>query len=98
MSAAGSWQVWSVVPTAYLANVRFLAGYRRGGMFASDLLSDAAVAARRGLTLGDVERVLSARWTLPVARAALMRLLWAHRLSVDLTRPLSRQTIVEGAS
>src|SRR5450755_1179886 len=62
-----------VVPTAVRRRSGGVPAGRRGrrsrlvcrARSGPDLLSDAAVAARRGLTLGDVERALSARWTLP---------------------------------
>jgi hypothetical protein len=89
-------QVWSGADATFLANVRFLAGYRRGALFDLALLEDAAATAPGG-TLGDAERALGVRWSRPLVRPALLRLLWCHRLAADLTRPLSTQTVLRGA-
>ncbi|MFJ5308034.1 TnsA-like heteromeric transposase endonuclease subunit [Streptomyces sp. NPDC088350] len=46
-------EVWSEPPEAELANLRFLAGYRRDRLFDEDLLAEIRAADLDGATLGD---------------------------------------------
>jgi hypothetical protein len=89
------WQleVWSGEDAVFLANVRFLAGFRRAWLFDPGLL-DAAVATAPGLCIADVEQVLGAGGGRLLVRPALMHLLWSHRLTADLARPLSGLTVL----
>jgi hypothetical protein len=89
-------EVWSGEDAVFLANVRFLAGFRRAWLFDPGLLDEAATAAP-GLRVADVEQALDERGGQPLVRPALMQhLLWSHRLVADLTRPLSGQTVLGG--
>jgi len=90
-----SFEVWSEPDPVQLANVRFLAGYRRGWLFAAELLDDAESAAQHGVSIGEAERSLAPRWTAAVARGALMRLLWLGRIRTDLSVPLSSMHLLE---
>lgn len=56
LSRGWDFQVWSEPPEAELANLRFLAGYRRGWLFDEDLLTEIRAADLYGATLGDGSR------------------------------------------
>jgi hypothetical protein len=88
-------EVWSGEDPVVLANVRFLAGFRRAWHFDPGLL-DAAATTAPGLRIADVEQALDGRGGRPLVRPVLMHLLWSHRLAADLTRPLSGQTVLGG--
>lgn len=88
------YEVWSGCEPVVLENVRFLAGYRRPGIVDEDLVGRAWQEVRDGETLGEVERRLAGDapgWTV---RPALLALLWRHRLTTDLSRPLSGDAIL----
>jgi hypothetical protein len=87
------YEVWSEPPTAELENIRFLAGYRRGWLFGSDILDALRDAELDGVALGAATRCLSDRPE-PQVRAALYHLLWMHRLKVDLGRPLDTSSVL----
>jgi hypothetical protein len=56
------YEVWSGTDPVLLANLRFLAGYRRPGLLPDDLLEDVLFAVRPGDTIGTViGRVSGAR-------------------------------------
>lgn len=83
-------------PPDFLANVRFLAGFRRDW-----LVNQEALAVLRsegeslvGMSLGEV--ALNVR-PLPTAliRSALFHLMWRQELVVDLAMPLDPSTIIE---
>jgi hypothetical protein len=100
MVTAHGWryEVWSGCDPVVLENVRFLAGYRRPGAVAEDLIAWAWQEVRDGEPLGVVERRLasgSPEWTV---RPALLALLWRHRLTTDLSRPLSGDAILRRQS
>src|SRR6266545_4913363 len=99
-SPTGEVSVVNVKPANRLAdpkvleNVRFLAGYRRPGIVAEDLIARAWREVRDGDVLGEVEWRLAGGdpgWTV---RPALLALLWRHRLTTDLSRPLSGDAIL----
>lgn len=76
----------------YLENVRFLAGYRR-----TQGISDSALAELRALELsaisfaGALRRVTAPE---PLARAALLHMLWHHELTADLSQVLHARTML----
>jgi len=88
-------EVWSEPDPVQLTNVRFLAGYRRGWLFAAELVDDADSVAQQGVSIGEAERCLAPRWTSVVARGALMHLLWLGRIQTDLSVPLSSMHLLE---
>jgi hypothetical protein len=90
-------EVWSGEDATFLANVRFLAGCRRAWHFDLGLLDRAATTAP-GRRIEEVEQALGAQGIQLLIRPALMHLLWSHRLAADLTRPISGQTVLMGAS
>jgi hypothetical protein len=69
--------VWSEPPEAELANLRFLAGYRRGWLFDEDLLAEIRAADLSGATLGEAFHAFPRHpdWRV---RAAMLRLLWCQ--------------------
>jgi hypothetical protein len=88
------YEVWSGCDTVVLENVRFLAGYRRSGVVDEDLIARAWQEVRDGEALGEVERRLAGEgpgWTV---RPALLALLWRHRLTTDLSLPLSGDAVL----
>jgi hypothetical protein len=92
------YEVWSGCDPVLLENVRFLAGYRRPGIVAAQVLEDAWRQVADGEPLGLAERRLAAGapgWTV---RPALLALLWRHRLTTDLSRPLSYDSVLRRPS
>jgi hypothetical protein len=89
-------EVFSEPEPRVLANVRFLAGYRRGWQFDAAVLEEAVVLADRPWPLADLElAVAGAAGSRLAARAHLLHLLWSGRLRADLGCPLSGTTWVE---
>jgi hypothetical protein len=91
------YEIWSEADPVYLANVRFLAGYRRPWLLPAGL-PDAVLAAFRP---GDTFAALAARDGLGLppgmVRAAVLRLLWEQRLITDLRRRLDGDSVLEAA-
>ncbi len=88
------YEVWSGCDPVLLENIRFLAGYRRGGIVAEQVLERAWRQVCDGEPLGVAERRLAGQapgWT---ARPALLALLWRHRLATDLSCPLSHASVL----
>jgi hypothetical protein len=91
------YEVWSGAGPVFLANVRFLAGYRRPWLL-PDGLADAVLAAFRP---GDTLAALAGRTCLGcpagTVRAGVLRLLWERRLVTDLHRRLDGDSVLEAA-
>jgi hypothetical protein len=88
------YELWSGCDPVVLENIRFLAGYRRPGIVEEHLVARTWQGVRDGEPLGEVERRLAADapgWTV---RPALLALLWHHRLTTDLSRPLSGDAVL----
>ncbi len=83
------YQVWSGDDPVYLANLRFLAGYRRPGLISDALVDEVFAAVRPGDRFATVTSRLGNVASPMGIRAALLRLLWLRRLSADLRRPLT---------
>jgi hypothetical protein len=81
-------EAWSEPPEAELANVRFLAGYRRAWLFDPELVAEIRGADLDGATLGEAFRAFPRR-PAELARACVLHLLWAQHLVTDLAVPLS---------
>lgn len=88
------YDVCSEPPRIKLENVRFLAGYRRSQPFQPELIDRMSSSELPGMTVAEAIRSQS-RWPEPVVRAALMHLLWRQRFTVDLSRPLSSDHVLE---
>jgi hypothetical protein len=93
-----AYQVWSGDDPVYLANVRFLAGYRRPGLVPEVLLAEVLDAVRPG----DCVTALTGRMarTRPalVVKASVLRLLWLRRLTTDLRCRLDGSSALRVAS
>ncbi|MGW3690923.1 TnsA-like heteromeric transposase endonuclease subunit [Streptomyces sp. NPDC005125] len=87
-------EVWSGADAVLLENVRFLAGYRRPGLVAPDLLPLVLEAAAAPVSVRDLERNLVGLSQGGLVRAAVLHLLWCARLVADLSRPLGGATLV----
>jgi len=90
LSRGWDFEVWCEPPEAELANLRFLAGYRRGWLFDEDLLTEIRAADLYGASLGDAFNAFPhhPQWRV---RAAVLRLLWCQHFATDLTVPLSER-------
>lgn len=88
-------EIWTGADPVLLANVRFLAGYRRPGMPPEAVTGAVLGLVRPGECLGGLLDRLERGWPRPLAKAALLRLLWQRRVSTDLTRPLDAGSVVE---
>jgi hypothetical protein len=77
-------EVWTGADPVFLANVRFLAGYRRPGMPPDAVAGAVLDVIGPGECLGGL-----------LAKAAVLRLLWQRRLSTDLSRPLDAGSVLE---
>ena len=88
-------EVWTGADPVFLANVRFLAGYRRPGMPPDAVIGAVLGEVRPGECLGGLLDRLGRGWPRPLAKAAVLRLLWQRRVSTDLSRPLDAGSIVE---
>lgn len=82
-------EVWSGADSVLLANVRFLAGYRRALVVEQSLVGPviSAVSAP-GATVASVERSLLSLAPTQLVRPVVLHLLWTGTLTADLTRPL----------
>ena len=87
-------EAWSGADPRLLANVRFLAGYRREALIETGLIPAVLDAAAGQSSAGAIERALSRRYPPVLVRTVVLHLLWAGRLQADLTRPLSAETPV----
>jgi len=89
-------EVFGEPPAAELANLRFLAGYRRDWLFGADLLDEVRARDLDGVTLGEACRCRPAR-SAPLVRAAVLHLLWRQELVTNLGRPLSAGHVLRRA-
>ena len=92
------YEIWTGDDPVYLANLRFLAGYRRPWLVSGTLLEGVLAAARPGDTIAAVKHRLAARWPAGQVTAAVARLLWEHRLTADLRHRLDGDSVLEAAS
>ncbi|MEU2874168.1 TnsA-like heteromeric transposase endonuclease subunit [Streptomyces olivoreticuli] len=88
------YEVWSGADRVLLENVRFLAGYRRPGVVPEDEVDRAWRLVVDGEPMGLAERRLAGDRPVEEARPALMTLLWSKRLTTDLSRPLSAESVL----
>jgi TnsA-like endonuclease N terminal len=89
-----AFEAWPGADPRMLANVRFLAGYRREALIGTELIPAVLDAVAGQSPAGAIERVLLP-WHPPVlVRPVVLHLLWTGRLQADLTRPLSAETPV----
>ncbi|SRR5712691_4955950 len=88
-------EIWAGTDPVLLANVRFLAGYRRPGMPPDDVTDAVLKEVRSGECLGGLLDRLEHAWPRPAAKAAVLRLLWQRRAGTDLSRPLDAGSVLE---
>ena len=89
-------EVWSRGDPDLIANIRYLAGYRRPGLVDSDACAEVMRRVTGGESIETVEHTLQR--SMPsdpsgvrgrgCVRAAVLHLLWCGRLVTDLSRPL----------
>jgi hypothetical protein len=86
-------EAWSGADAVLLANVAFLAGYRRPQVVDQSLIDPVLHAAAEQTSLAGVERAVD----MPAARVrpVLLHLLWSGRLHTDLDTPVGPQSTVE---
>ena len=90
--AAQGWQheIWSGAEPVFLANVRFLAGYRFADRVEASIAEVIARDAPSGATIGELEQGWPDR--AGDARAAVLHLLWRGVFRTGLMVPLSAAT------
>jgi hypothetical protein len=75
-----------------LANVTFLAGFRRPSVVREDLIGTVLAVTAQPVTIGEVERALAREAPAELVRPVVCHLLWSGRLTADLSRPIDRDT------
>lgn len=93
---ASGWgfEVWSDPDPLLLANVRFLAGYRRADLFDSVVLEAVRSVTAEPVSIQAVESTLSLRWPAAVVRPHVLHLLWSGHLNTDLGGRLGGTSLV----
>jgi hypothetical protein len=89
------YETWSGADPVLLANLRFLAGYRRAGLLPEGLLDDILAAVMPGDTIGGVISRMSRTRRPGEVKAAVLRLLWLQRLATDLHGHLGSGSTLE---
>ncbi|MBV9810839.1 MAG: TnsA-like heteromeric transposase endonuclease subunit [Solirubrobacterales bacterium] len=87
-------EVWSGADAQLLANVRFLAGYRRQELLEPVTVVGAILQTNPVLTIAGAEAALSDVCVVE-PRPVVLGLLWAGRLRAGLERPLTGETELE---
>ena len=87
-----SFEVWSGADARLLANVVFLAGFRRASVVRGDLFGAVLAVVVRPVTVGEVERALADEAPAELVRPVVCHLLWRGRLTTDMFRPIDRDT------
>jgi len=100
-----AFEVWSGADAVVLENVRFLAGYRRPAVIASELIEPVLRAAAGQASLAEIELALAEVTGRGqgaagggLVRPVVLHLLWTGRLVTDLRVLLSRDTLVRPAN
>ncbi|MFG3207299.1 TnsA-like heteromeric transposase endonuclease subunit [Streptomyces sp. NPDC048192] len=88
------YEIWSGADRVLLENVRFLAAYRRRGVVPEAEVERAWQHVADGDQMAVVEQRLAGDRPAHEARPALMALLWSGRLTTDLSRPLSGNSVL----
>jgi hypothetical protein len=84
-----AFEVWTGADPVVLANVRFLAGYRRPIVVDESLVPQVIAAAAAGVgTVRTLERAAGQRVPVTLTRPVVLHLLWSGRLTADLSAPL----------
>lgn len=88
------YEIWSGADRVLLDNVRFLAAYRRPGVVPEAEVERAWQQVVDGEQLALAERRLAGDKPAEEARPPLLALLWSGRLTTDLSRPLSGESVL----
>lgn len=89
------YEIASEPDEVHYANIKFLAGYRRDWLFDEGVLAEVRESAAREPNQSIREVLSGTRVSKPIAKAALLHLLWTHQLRADLSARLSMNTTVE---
>ncbi|WP_078655755.1 TnsA-like heteromeric transposase endonuclease subunit [Streptomyces fulvoviolaceus] len=92
-SCGWEFQAWCEPPEEEMANLRFLAGYRRDWLFEAEMLEEMRGHDLHGATLGEAFHAFP-RWPDELVRAAVLHLLWNQDLSTNLSEILSEQHVL----
>jgi hypothetical protein len=87
-------EVWSGVHAQLLANVRFLAGYRRAALLEPLTGGEHVLGTDGALTIAGAEATLKDEGVAE-PRTVVLGLLWSGRLRAELERPLTGETELE---
>jgi hypothetical protein len=87
-------EVWSGADAVLLANIRFLAGYRRPFTVDVGLCTPVLEIAAGQETLGGLERAARGLAPRELVRPVVLHLLWSRRLGTDLRAPLGEASAV----
>jgi hypothetical protein len=100
MFAERGWRhiVWTGAPATTLANVRFLAAYRRGDRVNAEAVGEIRRRVTAPVSVGEAESAVADRFSAEESRPALLHLLWRGELRTDLNEPLSVATVLERAA
>jgi hypothetical protein len=90
-------ELWSGADVQRLANVRFLAGYRRGALIEPLTGIEATLRSDAVLTISGAEAALKGAGVAE-PRTVALHLLWTAALRADLDRPLTGDTELGGLS
>ena len=98
-SVGWSYEIVSEPDAVRLANIRFLAGYRREWLINQPILDElrSCSADLVGASIGDAECRITNR-PLPLVRSAVLHMLWTQEFTAHLNRPLDCSTVLESAS
>lgn len=91
-------EVWSGCEPVLLANLRFLAGYRRAAMIATELVPAVMDAVLEEVTIAELERRLARSIPGCLARPVILHLLWRSWLSADLSLMLGGDTAISAGT
>ncbi|MGY2152356.1 TnsA-like heteromeric transposase endonuclease subunit [Nocardia gipuzkoensis] len=88
------YQVWTEPDAVELANIRFLAGYRRSWLFGEPVTSALRASVVSGMTVDEAVRSAS-EFPATVVRSGLLHLLWRQVFLVDVSQVLQSTSIIE---
>jgi len=88
-----AFEEWYGAARQLLDNVAFLAGYRRRGVVAEELIPAVVKASGSGASLLEIEHRLAPAHPM-VVRPVVLHLVWSGRLSVDLDAPLAVTSVL----
>jgi hypothetical protein len=86
------YEVASEPPVIELANIRFLAGYRRPALVDDALVRQVLAAGIDGATIGEAMKQICG--PAPTVRATILHLMWTQELIIDMAQPLTARTLL----